>query len=213
MHQLLSHIPYVASALELQTLSRYLLQLDTALSCSNFLDGHFIVPFSRIENQALCNTMNGMSNSYKAKQMIVMRRDLHMRKGKIAAQASHACVEATLMALSRYGLLDRVQVTGQRIDIVAGRAKKRFGKGGRTSNGEALEAWFNEGIAKVCVYVDSEKELLDIAEKGREKGFLVALIKDAGLTEFSNQPTLTCLAFEPLFANQIDPITGDLPLY
>ncbi len=29
---------------------------------------------------------------YTAKQMIVMRRDLHMRKGKIAAQAGHACV-------------------------------------------------------------------------------------------------------------------------
>ena len=39
------------------------------------------------------------SSSYKAKQMIVMRRDLRMRKGKIAAQAGHACVEATLMDL------------------------------------------------------------------------------------------------------------------
>ena len=30
------------------------------------------------------------------KMMIVMRRDLKMRKGKIAAQAGHACVEAVL---------------------------------------------------------------------------------------------------------------------
>ena len=28
--------------------------------------------------------------SHKSKQMIVMRRDLKMRKGKIAAQAGHA---------------------------------------------------------------------------------------------------------------------------
>ncbi len=155
-----------------------------------------------------------MSNGhYKAKQMIVMRRDLNMRKGKIAAQSGHACVEATLMALARYGLLDRVQVQGSRIEIVPGGGKKRFGKGRRASDGQALEAWFNEGIAKVCVYVDSEKELLNIADKGREKGFLVALIKDAGITEFEGRPTLTCLAFEPLFAEQIDPITGKLPLY
>ncbi len=32
-------------------------------------------------------------SSYKSKQMIVMRRDLKMRKGKIAAQAGHACVD------------------------------------------------------------------------------------------------------------------------
>jgi PTH2 family peptidyl-tRNA hydrolase len=35
-------------------------------------------------------------SSYRAKQLIVMRRDLKMRKGKIAAQAGHACVERCL---------------------------------------------------------------------------------------------------------------------
>jgi len=68
-------------------------------------------------------------------------------------------------------------------------------------------------VAKVCVYVDSEDELLDIAEQGREQGFLVALIRDAGFTEFHGEPTYTCLAFEPLPADRIDPITGGLPLY
>ena len=38
------------------------------------------------------------------KMVIVRRRDLHMRKGKIAAQAGHACVEAVLAAARRDGL-------------------------------------------------------------------------------------------------------------
>ena len=46
-------------------------------------------------------------SSYKSKQMIVMRRDLKMRKGKIAAQAGHACVEAVLMALASRGVSAR----------------------------------------------------------------------------------------------------------
>ena len=35
------------------------------------------------------------------KMMIVMRRDLKMRTGKIAAQAGHACIDAVLRALQK----------------------------------------------------------------------------------------------------------------
>ena len=42
---------------------------------------------------------------YNTKMMIVMRRDLKMRKGKIAAQAGHACIEALLMAMHKEGRL------------------------------------------------------------------------------------------------------------
>jgi PTH2 family peptidyl-tRNA hydrolase len=76
-----------------------------------------------------------------------------------------------------------------------------------------LADWFSAGVAKVCVYVDGEDALLELAEKGREQGFVCALVHDAGLTEFHGEPTYTCLAFEPLRADQIDPITGELPLY
>ena len=33
---------------------------------------------------------------YNSKMMIVMRRDLKMRKGKNAAQAGHACIDADI---------------------------------------------------------------------------------------------------------------------
>jgi PTH2 family peptidyl-tRNA hydrolase len=142
--------------------------------------------------------------SYKSKQMIVMRRDLKMRKGKVAAQAGHACVEATLMALAREGRLDQVRVTPDQ-----GWVYLDDGDGEPTP----LTEWFDAGVAKICVYVDSEAELLDLAARGREQGFAVALVRDAGHTEFHGEPTYTCLAFEPLSAEQVDPLTGDLPLF
>lgn len=148
------------------------------------------------------------SSSYKSKQMIVMRRDLKMRKGKIAAQAGHACVEATLMALAREGRLGEVRLiadaAGNPDWVVLDHAE-----GDRSP----LTDWFDAGVAKVCVYVDSEEALLGLAQRGREAGFAVALIRDAGFTEFHGEPTYTCLAFEPLPAEAIDPLTGELPLY
>lgn len=139
---------------------------------------------------------------YTAKQMIVMRRDLKMRKGKIAAQAGHACVTVTLMALEREGRLSQIRTQGDGVGLVPSDAPAT-----------PLSDWFEKGVAKICVYVDSEEALLEIDRKAKEAGILSALICDAGMTEFHGQPTYTCLALEPQTADRVDPITGDLPLY
>ena len=140
--------------------------------------------------------------SYKSKQMIVMRRDLKMRKGKIAAQAGHACVEATLMALAREERLDQIRATQDWVYVDHAE-----------QDCSPLTDWFDAGVAKVCVYVDSEEALLDLDRRAKEAGILSALICDAGMTEFHGQPTFTCLALEPLPPEQVDPLTGELPLY
>ncbi|WP_322152661.1 aminoacyl-tRNA hydrolase [Paratractidigestivibacter sp.] len=142
------------------------------------------------------------SGNYKSKQVIVMRRDLKMRKGKIAAQAGHACVEATLMAIVREGRESQVSATDGWAYLAH-----------TDDDCSPLTDWFDAGVAKICVYVDGEEALLDIAQQGRDAGFAVALIRDAGHTEFHGEATFTCLAFEPLPAEKIDPITGQLPLY
>ena len=139
---------------------------------------------------------------YTAKQMIVMRRDLHMRKGKIAAQAGHACVEAVLMALTKENRLS---------DLVYENGWMSLRDTGREET--PLSAWFEKGVAKICVYVDSEEALLEIDRRAKEAGILSALICDAGMTEFHGEPTYTCLAFEPQLPEIVDPITGDLPLF
>lgn len=139
---------------------------------------------------------------HNAKQVIVMRRDLKMRKGKIAAQSGHACVEAVLMALAKENRLNDVRVSDGWISI-----------GNETREATPLSEWFSNGVAKICVYVDSEEALLDLDRQGKELGFITALVQDAGHTEFHGKPTYTCLAFEPLYPEQIDQLTGDLPLY
>lgn len=139
---------------------------------------------------------------YNAKQVIVVRRDLKMRKGKIAAQSGHACVEAVLMALAKEDRLSDVRVEDGWVQLA---------DTGRDAT--PLSEWFARGVAKICVYVDSEEALLDLAKQGEDAGFCVALIQDAGHTEFHGEHTYTCLAFEPLYPEQIDPITGELPLY
>ena len=52
-------------------------------------------------------------------------------------------------------------------------------------------------MAKICVRVASEAELLDIEEKAKAAGLGVYVVTDAGHTEFGGVPTKTCLAIGP----------------
>ena len=139
---------------------------------------------------------------YRSKMMIVMRRDLKMRKGKIAAQAGHACNEALLMALKKEDRLSDLVITDEGMMLNTEEKKNT-----------PLSDWFNYGCAKICVYVDSEEELLNIATAAKEKSIIAAVITDAGMTEFHGEPTKTCLALEPLPSDIADELTGELPLY
>ncbi len=136
------------------------------------------------------------------KMMIVMRRDLKMRKGKIAAQAGHACIDAVLRALQKE---DRMN------DLVMSADGMTLNNSDKPTS--PLVEWFNNGCTKVCVYVDSEDDLLGIAGKAEERGIIVAVITDWGLTEFHGEHTKTCLALEPLPAEIANELTGTLPLY
>lgn len=118
------------------------------------------------------------------KQVIVMRKDLNMRKGKMIAQGAHA--SATIVFKATAGpsthWLDRVA------------------------------AWMNTGQRKISVSVDSEQELLEIFQQAQEDGLMAELITDAGHTEFNGVPTKTCCAIGPGPASKIDKITGHLKL-
>jgi peptidyl-tRNA hydrolase, PTH2 family len=135
-----------------------------------------------------------MSDKY-AKQVIVVRKDLKMRKGKIAAQASHASLKV---------ILDQMELAESN-DIYEKQSLSII-------HGTPLDQWINGIFTKICVSVDSEAELDAIYDSAVKAGLSCALITDVGKTEFNGVATKTCLAIGPEWSEDIDKITGDLPL-
>ena len=127
--------------------------------------------------------MNLLDES-EPKQVIVMRRDLGMRRGKEIAQGAHA---------SMIWLAERIRRPG-------------FGFS------EAERRWLAGAFTKVCVRVDSEEELRNIVNAAQQARVMVHLVIDAGRTEFRGVPTPTCCALGPDYASRIDPISGHLKL-
>lgn len=130
------------------------------------------------------------------KQIIVMRKDLNMRKGKIAAQASHASLGALLQLFNKTHNGD---TTNYSID---------FGKD------SYLNEWLNGIFTKICLSVESEEELLSIYEtiKKERQDIPCVLITDCGLTEFHGVPTNTCIGIGPFWSEDIDVYTKHLKL-
>lgn len=128
-----------------------------------------------------------MSEPNSVKQIIVMRHDLGMRRGKQIAQGAHA----SMSFLTR-----RLQASGS----------------GKIKLTKAEEEWTEGSFAKVCVRVESEAQLLEIFQKAKDAMLEVHLITDSGKTEFHGVPTNTCLAIGPDYSHKIDPVTGHLQL-
>lgn len=141
-----------------------------------------------------------MSNE-KIKQVIVIRKDLKMRRGKEIAQGAHAS-----MMFIRNILLE----------IKEKENKNYFGFPSSIEDFFRLDEWewISGGrFAKITVVVNSEEELLAIEKSAKEAGLVVHTVVDAGMTEFHGVPTKTCLAIGPDQSEKIDRITGHLKLY
>lgn len=110
------------------------------------------------------------------KQILLVRQDLKLPKGKTAAQVAHAAVEA------------------------AHRADK-----------DVYAAWRQEGMAKIAVKVDDEKQLYERIQQAKDKGLATAIITDAGKTTVA-PGTVTCGAIGPAKEAEVDTITKDLKL-
>jgi len=122
------------------------------------------------------------------KQVIVIRRDLRMRRGKEIAQGAHAST-AWLRERVLRSRVDHVELSPVEL------------------------SWLEQSNRKVTVKVGSEQELLAVYAHALRAGLMVYLITDGGLTEFGGVQTRTCLAIGPDYDDRIDPVTGDLELY
>lgn len=124
-----------------------------------------------------------------SKQVIIIRKDLNMRKGKMVAQGAHASLGAFLSKSWADVDPDRLL----------------------TPLGGDVGEWFKGLQKKITVYVNSEAELLALYEKAKSLGIPVYLVRDAGLTEF-NEPTYTALGIGPCEEERVDAVTLELPL-
>ena len=130
----------------------------------------------------------------QVKQVLVVRRDLSMRKGKIAAQCAHA---------SCASILDMMNIEWRK-----GTTKWAM----TLDNSDPMCMWLNNSFTKVAVYVDSLEEMMELKALADLNDIQTTLITDSGKTEFKSIPTETVLAIGPGDSGTIDKITGHLRL-
>lgn len=129
-----------------------------------------------------------MSN---VKMVLVIRKDLKMRRGKEIAQACHGAVGAILK--------DCLTLSGNQTIVL--------------QPDQPTLDWIQGTFTKITVVVNSEQELLDVQTKCNELGIKNTLIEDNGYTEFHGEKTKTVLAIGPDYSEKIDKVTGNLVLY
>jgi|CXWL01.1.fsa_nt_gi PTH2 family peptidyl-tRNA hydrolase len=127
------------------------------------------------------------------KQVIIIRKDLNMRKGKMCAQAAHASMKV---------FFDKIIETTQHafhVDI-------------KIQLTPQMLEWVQGKFTKIVVSCPDLETMLQLEAKAKEANIPNALITDSGATEFNGVPTVTALAIGPDESDIIDKITGELPL-
>ncbi|KAI0389445.1 PTH2-domain-containing protein [Xylariaceae sp. FL0594] len=131
-------------------------------------------------------SLSGNPNE-ECKLVLVVRTDLGMTKGKIAAQCSHATL-ACYKSLSRAAARDP-----------------------NSAEAKILQRWERLGQAKIAVQVKSEDELLTLMGTARSLSITAEVIQDAGRTQI-DPGSLTVLGVGPAPKSLVDQVTGGLKL-
>lgn len=122
------------------------------------------------------------------KQLIIIRRDLKMRRGKEIAQGAHASMSFLTKNINRKG------------DFIREISKKEL-------------EWIFNSFTKIVLQVPDWQSLIDVYDKAQNAGITAHLIIDNGTTEFNGRPTATAVAIGPEDSTVLDPLFGNLNLY
>ena len=158
------------------------------------------------------------------KQVIIIRKDLNMRKGKMCAQAAHASMKVFFDRMQRNHKLQLIQY---QLNVT-----------------REMQMWLDGKFTKIVVGCNLEEELVCLYQNAKAMKLPCAIIEDSGATEFKqvcpecegdgimnyehnsfmyecrtckgkrNIPklTLTAVAIGPAKSEDIDKITGHLKL-
>ena len=142
----------------------------------------------------------------ETKQVIIIRRDLKMRRGKEIAQGCHASMGALLSLFKNYSISYEISDCRTETDII-------YGIDRNILQSVPVMQWLENSFTKITCYVESEPELLFLEQAAKQYQIPHCLITDNGKTEFAGVPTITCLAIGPWWSDEIDNITKYLKLY
>ncbi len=142
-------------------------------------------------NSVFSSMFGSKEKAKECKMVLIVRQDLEMGKGKIAAQCCHAAV-----------------------GIYRGVLRQELSK--QSSLNKQFEQWLNQweynAEPKIALKINSEKDLLELENKARtEFNLPTYIVVDAGRTQIAPM-SKTVLAIGPAPADIIDKVSGHLKL-
>jgi PTH2 family peptidyl-tRNA hydrolase len=134
------------------------------------------------------------------KQVVIFRRDLKVRSGKVGAQVAHASLGAIKSMMAQTSVYDFPPSKVFSLTVY---------------EGTALSEWWNEAETTITLgtskdSLDHQQELLDLQAKATALGLPTCVIIDNGTTEFGGVKTMTCLAIGPGFVDEFTGLTDHL---
>lgn len=136
----------------------------------------------------------------EVKQYIIVRTDLNLSAGKLAAQAAHASMKVFFDKMTK-SKLGKVNELG---DL---RFTHEFSFGAT----EEEVQWIEGKFTKITKKVKNENQLLKVYNQAIEAGLNASLIKDAGLYGLEGE-NYTCVAIGPNYVDKCEPVVGKLQL-